>query len=167
MIDAGLEEGNRCGRRAADPGGWGVACTATSSSRASRPATTVDAAAGALGGARAPVIVAIGGGSVIDTAKAARLCVQLGCRLRQLLARADRPGPGAPADRGADDRGHRLGGVRRRGDHRRASGRKAGIASPNLSAQYAIVDPVADALGAARDRPRTRASMRWHRRSRA
>jgi alcohol dehydrogenase len=105
--------------------------------------TDVDRAAAALRESGAGIVVAIGGGSVIDTAKAARLCAQQGLTFSGFLAsqRAFPPaavplvalpttaGTGSEVSGGAvvfDD----------------ASGTKAGIAHPNLRAEHALVDPV-------------------------
>lgn len=103
----------------------------------------VDAAAEQLRRAEADAVVALGGGSVIDTAKAARLCNQLGCTFGEFLA-SDRhyPEPDVPliavpttAGTGSEVSG---GSVVTDPD----SGRKAGIAHPHLRPQHAIVDPV-------------------------
>ena len=51
-------------------------------------------------------------------------------------------GAADPAGVHPDDRRHRFGGVRRSGHHRPETHVKAGIASPLLRAQYALVDPV-------------------------
>ena len=46
----------------------------------------VDDATVALKSSKSEVVVALGGGSVIDTAKAARLCAQLNCTFREFQA---------------------------------------------------------------------------------
>jgi alcohol dehydrogenase class IV len=103
----------------------------------------VDSAREAVLQARPDAIIALGGGSVIDTAKAARLCAQLGTDFRGFLA-SDRhyPEPTIPlfalpttAGTGSEV----SGGAVIIDQH---GGTKSGIASPLLRAQYAIVDPV-------------------------
>lgn len=105
-------------------------------------AAMVDTTARQLRDSRADALVALGGGSVIDTAKAARLCVQLGCTFREFLD-SDRtyPPPDVPlvavpttAGTGSEVSG---GVVVTHAD----SGRKAGIAHPHLRPQHAVVDP--------------------------
>jgi alcohol dehydrogenase class IV len=103
----------------------------------------VDRTAAALRESGAGTVVAIGGGSVIDTAKAARLCAQLGLDFGAfvdserefppatvpLVALPTTAGTGSEVSGGAvitDDR----------------SGTKLGFASPNLRAEHAVVDPV-------------------------
>lgn len=103
----------------------------------------VDAAAARLAAESVDAVVALGGGSVIDTAKAARLCHQRGLTFGQFLESArDYPAPVLPliavpttAGTGSEVSG---GAVVSDPD----AGRKAGIANPNLRAQYAVVDPV-------------------------
>lgn len=103
----------------------------------------VDAAISGLAAADADVVVAIGGGSVIDTAKAARLCADQGCTFAEFLASERRyPEPALPlvalptsAGTGSEVSG---GAVVSDPD----AGRKAGIANANLRAQVAIVDPL-------------------------
>jgi alcohol dehydrogenase len=107
----------------------------------------VDAAAatlaGAGAGADADAVVAIGGGSVIDTAKAARLCAQLGCTFSEFLA-SERvfPEPVLPlialpttAGTGSEVSGGAV-------ITDAVAARKSGIASPTLRPQHALVDPV-------------------------
>jgi choline dehydrogenase len=87
-------------------------------------------------------VVALGGGSVIDTAKAARLCHQLGLSFAEFLdSQHNYPAPSVPliavpttAGTGSEVSG---GSVISDPD----TGRKAGIAHPNLRPQYALVDP--------------------------
>src|SRR5487761_2095005 len=103
----------------------------------------VDAATSALSKSGASAVVAIGGGSVIDTAKAARLCAQLKMDFREFLANSPgSPPPTVPlvavptsAGTGSEVSG---GSVVSDPD----AGRKNGIANANLRAQYALVDPV-------------------------
>lgn len=115
--------------------------------RAAKPAgeptiAMVDAATDRMRAARADVFVAIGGGSVIDTAKAARLCGQLGCTFGEFLDSGRRyPEPVVPliavpttAGTGSEVSGGAV--VSDPGNDR-----KAGIAHPHLRAQYAVIDP--------------------------
>lgn len=103
----------------------------------------VDAAAAALADAGADAVVAIGGGSVIDTAKAARLCAQHACTFREFLASERRfPDPRVPlivlpttAGTGSEVSGGAV-------ITDSAEGRKSGIANANLRPQHALVDPV-------------------------
>lgn len=103
----------------------------------------VDAAAAALAGSGVDAVVAIGGGSVMDTAKAARLCALGGTTLAGFLA-GDRtiPPPSLPlvcipttAGTGSEVSGGAV-------ITDPATNDKAGIAGPNLRAQHALVDPV-------------------------
>lgn len=103
----------------------------------------VDAAAGAATAAEPQAIVAVGGGSVIDTAKAARLCVERGSTVGAFLA-SDRsvrdpviPLIAVPTTAGT---GSEVSGGAVVSDSVRA--RKAGIASPALRPQDALVDPL-------------------------
>ena len=103
----------------------------------------VDDATKALTASKAEVVVALGGGSVIDTAKAARLCSQLGITFREFQSRTpEYPVPNValiamPTSAGT---GSEVSGGSVISDP--AAGRKAGIANGNLRAQVAIVDPV-------------------------
>jgi alcohol dehydrogenase len=105
--------------------------------------TIVDATAATVAGTGAQVIVAIGGGSVIDTAKAARLCAQLERSYASFVdGSRDVPAPAVPlvavpttAGTGSEVSGGAVITTAR-------DNRKAGIASPNLRAQHALVDPV-------------------------
>ena len=103
----------------------------------------VDAAAGAVLEAQPQAVVAIGGGSVIDTAKAARLCAGLGCTFGEFLA-SDRfvPEPAVPliAVPTTAGTGSEVSGGAVITDPTQA--RKSGIASPLLRAQDALVDPL-------------------------
>jgi alcohol dehydrogenase len=103
----------------------------------------VDEATEALNGSGATAILAIGGGSVIDTAKAARLCAQLGTDFRGFLATS----PGYPAPQVAliavptsAGTGSEVSGGSVVSDPE--AGKKNGIANANLRAQYALVDPL-------------------------
>ena len=103
----------------------------------------VDDATKAVKVSGAQVIIALGGGSVIDTAKAARLCAQLGKTFREFQASApEYPVPtvsliALPTSAGT---GSEVSGGSVISDPE--AGRKAGIANGNLRAQVAIVDPV-------------------------
>ena len=103
----------------------------------------VDDATGALVASGATALVAVGGGSVIDTAKAARLCAQLGCTFREFLATS----PGYPVPDVAlvavptsAGTGSEVSGGSVVADPE--AGKKNGIANANLRAQYALVDPL-------------------------
>ena len=104
---------------------------------------TVDAAIAALQASEARAVVAIGGGSVIDTAKAARLCVELNYTFRDFLESArSYPTPSRtlialPTSAGT---GSEVSGGAVVSDLQ--SGTKSGIANPTLRPQYALVDPV-------------------------
>ena len=102
----------------------------------------VDAATAALTASGANAVVAIGGGSVMDTAKAARLCAQLGFTYREFLA-SDRTYPvpthpliAMPTSAGT---GSEVSGGAVISDLQ--AGTKTGIANGLLRAQYALVDP--------------------------
>ncbi len=102
----------------------------------------VDDATRALVESGAQALVALGGGSVMDTAKAARLCAQLGVTFREFLAKKPTyPAPtvaliALPTSAGT---GSEVSGGSVISDPE--AGRKAGIANGNLRAQFAIVDP--------------------------
>jgi choline dehydrogenase len=102
----------------------------------------VDDATNALTKSGANSVVAIGGGSVIDTAKAARLCSQLGTTFREFSAKAPvYPAPTLPliALPTSSGTGSEVSGGSVISDPE--AGRKAGIANGNLRAQVALVDP--------------------------
>ena len=102
----------------------------------------VDDATRALVESGAQALVALGGGSVMDTAKAARLCAQLGVTFKEFLAKKPAyPAPtvaliALPTSAGT---GSEVSGGSVISDPE--AGRKAGIANGNLRAQFAIVDP--------------------------
>jgi choline dehydrogenase len=103
----------------------------------------VDEAAGALRRADPQALVAVGGGSVIDTAKTARLSVQCGMDFRTFLESAQVfPEPALPliAVPTTAGTGSEVSGGAVITDPRQT--RKAGIASPTLRAQNALVDPL-------------------------
>ncbi len=102
----------------------------------------VEDATAALSASSAEVVVALGGGSVIDTAKAARLCSQLGIGFREFLA-GERAYPtpkvalvALPTSAGT---GSEVSGGSVVSDP--DAGTKNGIANALLRAQYALVDP--------------------------
>ena len=103
----------------------------------------VDAAAAAVTAMGADAVVAIGGGSVIDTAKTARLCAQLGCAFRDVVeSGAPYPKPAAalialPTTAGT---GSEVSGGAVVTDP--LADTKAGIAGATLRAQHALVDPL-------------------------
>lgn len=106
-------------------------------------ASAVQEAADALAAAGADAVVAVGGGSVMDTAKVARVCAGEGMTVESLLDdRPPIPPPDVPliclpttAGTGSEVSG---GAVMTDG----RTGEKSGIASPELRAQHALVDPV-------------------------
>lgn len=103
----------------------------------------IDAASAIVAGSGGQAVIALGGGSVIDTAKAARLCAQLGTDFRTFLAsgrqypRPDVPLFALPTTAGT---GSEVSGGAVVSDPE--AGTKFGIANPLLRAQYALVDPV-------------------------
>ena len=102
----------------------------------------VDEATAALAKSGADCVVALGGGSVIDTAKAARLCAQLGVKFREFSASPPKyPEPKIPliALPTTSGTGSEVSGGSVISDP--VAGRKAGIANGNLRAQFALVDP--------------------------
>ena len=103
----------------------------------------IDDAIAALAASGAGVVVALGGGSVIDTAKAARLGAQLGVTFREFISGPPTyPVPTVPliAMPTSAGTGSEVSGGAVVSDPE--SGRKAGIANANLRAQIAIVDPL-------------------------
>jgi alcohol dehydrogenase len=145
MVDEGIEEHNPAVARLLAALSDRPRLTVT---RFDKPAAEptigmVDAATRALARSGATALVAVGGGSVIDTAKAARLCAQLGLTFAEFLARS----PGFPAPEVAlvavptsAGTGSEVSGGSVVSDP--DAGRKNGIANANLRAQYALVDPV-------------------------
>jgi alcohol dehydrogenase len=103
----------------------------------------IDDAIAALAASGAGVVVALGGGSVIDTAKAARLGAQLGVTFREFISGPPTyPVPTVPliAMPTSAGTGSEVSGGAVVSDPE--SGRKAGIANANLRAQIALVDPL-------------------------
>ena len=145
MIDEGIEQFNPAVKALMDVllSLNGISITRFNKPPAEPTIEMVDAATAALNASGADVVVAIGGGSVIDTAKAARLCSQLGLSFREFLARS--PGYSAPiiplvAMPTSAGTGSEVSGGSVVSDPE--AGRKNGIANANLRAQYALVDPV-------------------------
>ncbi len=102
----------------------------------------VEAAMTALAQQTPEAVIAIGGGSVIDTAKAARLCHQTGMTFREWLqSERPLPEPGIPliAVPTTAGTGSEVSGGAVITDP--VETRKAGIASSTLRAQVALVDP--------------------------
>lgn len=143
VIDEGLENNTRVAAGLATVERAGIRLIRHAKPPGEPTTTTVENAVNALAGADAGAIVALGGGSVIDTAKAARLCVQIGCTFGEFLdsgrgyPRSDIPLIAVPTTAGT---GSEVSGGAVITDV--ASGRKAGIASPYLRPEYAIVDPL-------------------------
>jgi choline dehydrogenase len=141
MLDAELEERNAVAARAV--AGLDVAVERFVKPPGEPTLAIADEAAAALRAADADAVVAIGGGSVIDTAKAARLSVQLRCRIADVLG-GDRafPDPAIPlvAVPTTAGTGSEVSGGAVITDP--ADDRKRGIASPALRAQDALVDPL-------------------------
>jgi len=145
MVDEGIERFNPAaavllGELASRPG---VSVTRFDKPPAEPTIDMVDDATRALSASGATALVALGGGSVIDTAKAARLCAQLGCSFREFLAGTPLyPVPevalvAIPTSAGT---GSEVSGGSVVSDPE--AGRKNGIANANLRAQVALVDPL-------------------------
>jgi choline dehydrogenase len=103
----------------------------------------IDSATAVLKSSNAQAVIALGGGSVIDTAKAARLCAQLNTDFRGFLSsdrqysHPDVPLFALPTTAGT---GSEVSGGAVVSDPQ--FGTKSGIANPLLRAQYALIDPV-------------------------
>ena len=145
MVDEGIEKFNPAAKACMDNlvATSGLTVTVFEKPAGEPTIDMVDDATRALVASGAEAVVALGGGSVIDTAKAARLCGQLGVTFREFQASAPvYPIPtialiALPTSAGT---GSEVSGGSVISDP--AAGRKAGIANGNLRAQYAIVDPV-------------------------
>ena len=145
MVDEGIEQFNPA---AADLLHLLAATPRITISRFDKPPAEptidmVDAATLALSASKATVLVALGGGSVIDTAKAARLCAQLDCSFADFLR--DRPSYPVPkvalvALPTSAGTGSEVSGGSVVSDP--VAGTKNGIANALLRAQYALVDPL-------------------------
>lgn len=144
LVDAGLEERSR---HVAEVLG-AVERSGLEVVRAVKPPgeptiQMVDDASRALADSGATALVALGGGSVIDTAKAARLCAERGSTFSELLDRDPQyrePDTMLVAIPTTSGTGSEVSGGAVVTDP--ATHRKAGIAHPTLRAQYALVDPV-------------------------
>jgi len=144
MVDAGIEEFNPAAKVCIDNllSHSSIAVTTFEKPAGEPTIDMVDDATRAFVASGAQAIIALGGGSVIDTAKAARLCAQLGVNFREFQSRkAEYPVPtvaliALPTSAGT---GSEVSGGSVISDP--AAGRKVGIANGNLRAQVAIVDP--------------------------
>lgn len=145
MVDAGIEKFNPAAKSIIDRLVTISHLTVTVFEKPAGEPTIamVDDATNALKASGAEVVVALGGGSVIDTAKAARLCAQLNCTFREFQAQAPTyPVPSVsliamPTSAGT---GSEVSGGSVISDP--DAGLKTGIANGNLRAQVALVDPV-------------------------
>ena len=145
MVDEGIEKFNPAAKAVVDSlqGASHLAVTLFEKPAGEPTIDMVDDATAALTASGAQVVVALGGGSVIDTAKAARLCSQLAIGFRDFSPQVQGyPEPtvaliALPTSAGT---GSEVSGGSVISDP--AAGRKAGIANGNLRAQVAIVDPV-------------------------
>ena len=144
MVDAGIEQFNPAAKVCIDNllSHSSIAVTTFEKPAGEPTIDMVDDATRAFVASGAQAIIALGGGSVIDTAKAARLCAQLGVNFREFQSRkAEYPAPtvaliALPTSAGT---GSEVSGGSVISDP--AAGRKVGIANGNLRAQVAIVDP--------------------------
>ncbi|MDO8646736.1 MAG: iron-containing alcohol dehydrogenase [Candidatus Planktophila sp.] len=145
MVDKDIEKFNPAATKLIDQmkTASGIAVTLFEKPAGEPTIQMVDDAIAALKAAGSDVVVALGGGSVIDTAKAARLCAQLNCTFREFQSRppvypvATLPLIALPTSAGT---GSEVSGGSVISDPE--AGRKAGIANGNLRAQVALVDPV-------------------------
>lgn len=145
MVDEGIEKFNPAAKAGMDKLASAPGITVTTFEKPAGEPTIamVDDATKALVASGAEAVVALGGGSVIDTAKAARLCAQLGLTFREFQAQKPAyPDPkialiAMPTSAGT---GSEVSGGSVISDPE--AGRKAGIANGLLRAQVAIVDPV-------------------------
>ena len=145
MVDEGIEKFNPAAKAGMDKLASAPGITVTTFEKPAGEPTIamVDDATKALVASGAEAVVALGGGSVIDTAKAARLCAQLGLTFREFQDQKPAyPDPkvaliAMPTSAGT---GSEVSGGSVISDPE--AGRKAGIANGLLRAQVAIVDPV-------------------------
>ena len=145
MVDEGIEKFNPAAKACIDNLIATAGLTVTTFEKPAGEPTIemVDNATAALSASGATALVALGGGSVIDTAKAARLCSQLGITFREFQEKKPAyPNPtvaliAMPTSAGT---GSEVSGGSVISDPE--AGRKAGIANGLLRAQVAIVDPV-------------------------
>lgn len=144
MVDAGIEQFNPAAKVCIDNllSHSSIAVTTFEKPAGEPTIDMVDDATRAFVASGAEAVIALGGGSVIDTAKAARLCAQLGVNFREFQSRkAEYPVPtvaliALPTSAGT---GSEVSGGSVISDP--VAGRKVGIANGNLRAQVAIVDP--------------------------
>lgn len=145
MVDADIEKFNPAAKVVIDQLATVSGLTVTIFEKPAGEPTIemVDVATSALKASGAQTLIALGGGSVIDTAKAARLCAQLNCTFREFQSKAPNyPVPvisliAMPTSAGT---GSEVSGGSVISDP--IAGLKTGIANGNLRAQVALVDPV-------------------------
>ena len=145
MVDAGIEKFNPAAKAVIDNllTVSGLTVTVFEKPAGEPTIEMVDDATNALKQSGAQSVIALGGGSVIDTAKAARLCAQLDCTFREFQSKAPNyPVPvisliAMPTSAGT---GSEVSGGSVISDPE--AGLKTGIANGNLRAQVALVDPV-------------------------
>jgi alcohol dehydrogenase len=145
MVDAGIEKFNPAAKAVIDRLATVSGLTITIFEKPAGEPTIdmVDDATSALKASGAQTLIALGGGSVIDTAKAARLCAQLNCTFREFQSKVPSyPSPvisliALPTSAGT---GSEVSGGSVISDPE--AGLKTGIANGNLRAQVALVDPV-------------------------
>ena len=145
MVDKDIEKFNPAAKQLIDlmNSSTGISVTVFEKPAGEPTIRMVDDAIAALTAAGSDVVVALGGGSVIDTAKAARLCAQLNCTFGEFQSKPPvYPAPtlaliALPTSAGT---GSEVSGGSVISDPE--AGRKAGIANGNLRAQVALVDPV-------------------------
>jgi choline dehydrogenase len=145
LVDAGLEERNAAvADGIAALTGAGIEVERFVKAPGEPTIDVVDAAAAAVRDVQPHAVLAVGGGSVIDTAKAARLCAQRGSTFTEFLAEPVRvfPEPALPliAVPTTAGTGSEVSGGAVITDP--AETRKSGIASPTLRPQHALVDPL-------------------------
>jgi alcohol dehydrogenase len=144
VVDAGLEEASATVRELLAGLGRADIELVHCPKRPGEPrGTDVDRTATALADSGAGIVVAVGGGSVIDTAKAARLCTQQELSFAEFLDSArEFPAPTVPliALPTTAGTGSEVSGGAVVTDER--SGRKFAIANPYLRADPALVDPL-------------------------
>ena len=144
MVDEGIERFNPHAAELLEllVGTPGLAISRFDKPPAEPTIAMVDEATEALRSSGATSLVALGGGSVIDTAKAARLCAQLGIGFREFIeTRPEFPTPevaliAIPTSAGT---GSEVSGGSVVSDPE--AGTKSGIANALLRAQVALVDP--------------------------
>jgi alcohol dehydrogenase len=96
MVDEGIEKFNPAAKACIDnlQAASGITVTIFEKPAGEPTIDMVDDATRAVKASGAEAIVALGGGSVIDTAKAARLCAQLGITFREFQSsKAEYPAP--------------------------------------------------------------------------